>query len=385
MNSDATLLTAEFDSSLQSLPTDSMSVGNKIGEEECDELDEMFKNIVLKDASNACDNIPADWIENNQLPNSPAPLSTVYEGGESKYHSSKSVNSSTMSKDSGHLELSRDSLINIVKQSETSKDSLERSYVTSNNMLPIELNDTLEDVEYVCDEENRYLLKPVSKAARNSTNSFSSSFGSSSSVIAVDSSPETSFVTAQNDPKIIDVKDIKTETLSEKSSVSYHTLTTVDSEKDVSLAETISSTNSSFATAQNDPKLIDTKDIKSEVSGDMTSTTSCEKESSWTTYDFSKDTSTAPIYKRKDSLSVTKNKLQRSKYDNPESESEISAENPMFTCISYPKTTSFFELNEDKSFSSDVGKSSEYFTAAATNESASSTSQPSVSAARFIN
>lgn len=367
----------------QSLQSDSTSVKNKIGEEECDELDEMFKNIDLKDSR---DVVPIDWLENDDLPlpNTVAALSTVYEGSESKYHSSKSVNASTISKGSCHLELSQDSLINFIKPSETSTDSLETSFVTSNNILPIELNDTLEDVEYVCDDKNRYLLKPVSKPSKISISSSVAWSSADSSVVVVDSSPETSFATAQNDMKVIDVKDIKTETLSDKSSLSYDTLTSLVSNNDISLAPTVSSTNLSFTTARNDLELIDTDDIKSEFSCDKTSTMSYGKTNSWTTLDLSEATSTAPmIDKRNDSLFIAKNKLKSSDCD--DMKSEVSSDDgPMFTCISYPKTSSFFELDHDKSINSDIGKSSEYFTAVATNDSTSATSRPSVSASRFV-
>lgn len=380
-NSDTISVPVEEESMFQ---TSSASIPdtNQIDEEDCDELDELFKNIDLKDRTG--DKIPIDWLENNEflMPNTAA-LSTVYEGSESKYHSSKSANSSRISKDSRQLELSRDSLVNLTKPSETSKDSLERSYVTSNNILPIELNDTLEDVEYVCDEKNRYLLKPVAKTT--SKISVSTSLACSStdtSVIVVDSSPETSFATAQNEMNVIDVKDIKTEILSDKSS--YDTLTTLDSNSDISLAPTVSSTKQSFTTARNDLKLIDTDDIKSEFSGDKTSTTSDGKTNSWSTLDVSVNTSTAQtIDEQNDSLFIARNKLQRSEYDNIKS--EMSADGEMFTCISYPKTASFFELDEDKSISSDNGKSSQYYTAAAmTNDSTLSTSQPNVSAARLV-
>lgn len=350
---------------------------NKIDEEDCDELDELFKNIDLKDKTG--DKIPIDWLENNEflMPNTAA-LSTVYEGSESKYHSSKSANLSSISKDSCQLELSRDSLVNLIKPSETSKDSLDRSYVTSNNILPIELNDTLEDVEYVCDEKNRYLLKPVAKTSKICLSTSLTS--TDTSVIVVDSSPETSFATAQNEMKVIDVKDIKTEILSDKSS--YDTVTTLDSNSDISLAPTVSSTSQSFTTARNDVKLIDIDDIKSEFSGDKTSTTSDGKTNSWSTLDVSVNTSTAvTIDEQNDSLFIERNKWQRSECDNIKS--ETSNDGQMFTCISYPKTASFFELDDDKSISSDYGKSSQYYTAAMTNDSTLSTSQPSVSAARL--
>lgn len=377
ISSDTASLPTEEDSMFQSFSqSDSTSVKNKIGEEECDELDEMFKNFDLKDSR---DVVPIDWLENDELPlpNTAAALSTVYEGSESKYHSSKSVNASTISKGSCHLELSQDSLINFIKPSETSTDSLERSFVTSNNILPIELNDTLEDVEYICDK-NRYLLKPVSKPSKISTSSSVAWSSADSSVVVVDSSPETSFATAQNDMKVIDVKDIKTETLSDKSSVSYDTLTSLASTNDISLAPTVSSTNLSFTTARNDLELIDTDDIKSEFSCDKTST------NSWTTLDLSEAASTAPIIdNRNDSLFIAKNKLKSS--DCNDMKSEVSSDDgPMFTCISYPKTSSFFELDHDKSVNSDIGKSSEYYTAVATNDSTSSTSRPSASAARFV-
>ncbi len=379
--------TSMEDDSMLPLPSESMCAKNKIAEEACDELDELFKNIDLKDTTR--DNVPSDWLDNNsdELPNN-AGLSTVFEGCESKYRSSKSVNSPAYSKDSGLLELSQDSLINLMKPSETSKDSLDsRSYVTSNNILPIELNDTLEDVEYVCDEKNRYLLKPVSRPSRISKQiSLECSNNVDYSVIVVDSSPESSFVTAQNDIiKIIDVKDIKTETLNDKSTLSCDTLmSTADSTKNISLAPSVSSTNVSFTTAKNDEKLIDTDDIKSEISYDKTSSTSDARINSWTTLDSSEDTATAPlVYKRNDSLFMAKKKL--TPFDHEDLKSETSAEGQMFTCISYPKTASFFEDDDDdKTIDSDGGKSTEYFTAAATNDTTSSTSHPRVSAARFV-
>lgn len=367
---------AEADSMLPS-PSDSMLTKNRRDEEECDELDEMFKNIALKDTS---DVIPVDWLEAEDDVAKTVALSTVYEGSESRYHSSKSVNSTATSKGSCHLELSQDSLMNFMKPSETSKDSLEQSFVTSNNILPIELNDTLEDVEYVCDEKNRYLLKPVSKIGASLSHYLSSA---ESSVVVIDSSPETSFATAQCDTKVMDVKDIKTETLSDKSTLSYDTLTTSECNNDISLAPTVSSTNQSFTTARMDAKLIDIDDIKSECSYDKSATASCGKTDSWATLDLSEDTSTAPMVdKANDSLFMAKNKLKRSDCD--DIKSEISSDGQMFTCISYPKTSSFFELDQDKSINSDIGKSSDYYTAVGTNDSTSSTSRPSVSAARFV-
>lgn len=367
----------------QTLPSDSNSARNELDEEDCDELDEMFKNIDLNNRTH--DNVPLDWLENNEspLPNTAA-LSTVYEGSESRYHSSKSRNSSTISKDSCHSELSRDSLLNLIQPRETSKDSLERSYVTSSNVLPIELNDTLEDVELVFDEKNRYLLKPVARASKTPTTNSRACSSVDSSVIVIDSSPETSFVTAQGDMKVIDVKDIKTEVLSEKSSLLNDTLTTFDSDNDISLAQTVSSTNQSFTTARNDLKLIETDDdIKSEFSCDKTSTTSDGKSNSWSTLDLSLNTSTAPmIDKQNDSLLLAKNELKHSEHDDVKS--EMSSESQLFTCISYPKTASFFELDDDKSISSDNALSSEYYTAAAMNDSTLSSSQPSVSAARLV-
>lgn len=363
-NSD-TMLTGE-DSMFQQSPSSDSASKKKICEEECDELDKMFKNIDLKDQS---DNVPVDWLESNEspLPNAAVYLSTVYEGSESKYRSSKSVNSSTISKNSVQSELSRDSLINVIKPSETSKDSLDRSFVTCNNLLPIELNDTLEDVEYVCDEKNRYLLKPVSKTSTVSTSYSLVCSSAETSVILVDSSPETSFATAQNDIKVMDVKDIKTEIEGDKS-------TTLNSMKS-SLAPTELSINLSFTTAHNDLKLIKTDDIKSEFDCEKTSTTSDGKINSWTTLDLSDEASSAPIVEEQnDSLFLAKNKVQRSEYDDVKL--ERSSGGPMFTCISYPKTTSFFELDEDKSISSDNGKSSEYYTAA--NQSTS------VSASRLV-
>lgn len=361
----------------------SSSDKNKFDHQDCDELDELFKNIDLKDT---IDKIPSEWLEQNDehpLPANNVGLSTVYEGSESNYRSTKSVNLSTISKDSANFELSADSLINFIKSSENSKDSLDRSYVTNGNVLPIELNDTLEDVEYVCDEKNRYLLKPVSKATKTgSTNDEPEYLSADSSVIVVDSSPDTSFVTAQNEMKLIDVKDIKTETLSVKSSLSYCTLTSVDSNTHTSSECTVSSTRVSFKTAKNDFKLIDSDDIKSEYSCDKTSTDG--KSNSWSTLDTSANVSTAPMIDENDSLFAAKTKLKSTEYSD-DGKSETSGEGQMFTCITYPKTASFFEDDEEKTVGSDVGKSSEYFTAVASNDSTASTNHHrSVSAARFV-
>lgn len=369
-------MSKEEQDSMVPLPSATMIAANKIDEDECDELDEMFKNIALKDTTAK---IPVDWLENNESPLAhTGVLSTVYEGGESKYRSTRSDNLSTMSKDSAQLELSADSLIDLVKkQTDTSKDSLDRSYLTSKNVVSIELNDTLEDVEYVCDERNRYLLKPVSRASKISPAVSLECSNVDSSVIVVDSSPDTSFVTAQNDLKAIDVNNIKTETLSDKSSVLYDA--SIDSKENISVASTISSTNMSYITAKNDFKIIDIDDIKSENSYDKTSNVSDGKTNSWSTLDSSDNASVTPtIDKRNDSLLVAENQLKSSGSD--DLTPEVSGDGQMFTCISYPKTASFFE---DKTIDSDTGKSSEYYTAAA-NDSTVSTSQPSVSAARFV-
>lgn len=376
-NSDASLASSEASISR------STSEKNKLGEQECDELDEMFKNIDLKDTR---DRIPIDWLEKNEphLANA-ALLSTVFEDNESKYRSSKSVNTSSMSKNSCGMNLSEDSLNNLITTTETSKDSLELSSVTSNINVPIELNDTLEDVEYVCDEKNRYLLKPVSKTSKTSCASTSLAYSSAnSSVVIVDSSPETSFATAQNDMKVIDVKDIKSEISSDISSNSYNTLTTLDSNKDISIASTVSSTNASYATARNDLKLIDTNDIKSETSRNK-SVVSSVKNDSWTCLDSSDDTSITPMFTNiNDTFASARNVSKQSDTD---TKSEISSDIPMFSCISYPKTASFFEVDSD-SGASEVGKSSEYYTAASANQSTSTisslNSQPSVSAARYV-
>lgn len=62
----------EVDSMAQS----SDSGKNKIDQEECDELDELFKNIDLKDTT---DKVPSEWLEDNEhpLPDNVG-LSTVY-------------------------------------------------------------------------------------------------------------------------------------------------------------------------------------------------------------------------------------------------------------------------------------------------------------------
>lgn len=387
-NSNPTSTKPVEDSTSQPLTSDSKSEKNKIGEEECDELDQLFKNIDLKDTS---DRIPLDWLEQNEPPlQNTMPLSIVYEDNESKYQSSKSINSSKISKNSCNSDLSQDSLTKSFKATETSKDSLDMFSVSSNVDVPIELNDTLEDVEYVYDEKNRYLLQPVSRGCKEPGISTSVACSSgNSSVIIVDSSPETSFATAQNDLKIIDVKYIKSEISSDNSSLSYNTLTTLDSKKDDSAAATVSSTNISYTTARNELKCIDTDDVKSEISCDK-STISAAKtngNNSWTTLDSSDDTSTAPMAtKINDSLSMASYGLKR--LESEDSKSENSSEAPLFSCISYPKTTSFFEIDRDKSGASEIGKSSEYYTAASANQSSSTksslNSQPSVSAARFV-
>ncbi|KAJ6646458.1 hypothetical protein Bhyg_01669 [Pseudolycoriella hygida] len=336
------------------LPSDSICARN---DEECKELDEMFKNIDLQDTG---DTIPIEWLDGTKLPmpNCAKVLSTVYEGSESKYCSTKSI-SSSISKDSQRLELSQDSLMNVVKTTETSQDSLERSCVA--NSKEIEPNDTLEDVEYVCDEKNRYLLKPVPKTLPSILTPHSTS--PDTSVIVIDSSPETSFTTAQS---FIDVNKIKTEILSENS-LPYGTIKSEDSDKDISLAPTISSMSLSFTTARNDLKLIDVDDIKSEISEKSSS----GKTDSWSTLDVSQNSETAPMVDKKSDNSKSSGSAKN--------QSDILSESPMFTCVSYPKTASFFDTDQD----SDIGKASEYYTAAVNTSSGSSTSQLSVSEARY--
>lgn len=363
----------ELDSMVQSSGSDN----NKIDQEECDELDELFKNIDLKDTT---DKIPSEWLEDNEqpLPNNVG-LSTVYEGSESKYCTTKSVNSSTISKDSANFELSADSLINSIKPSDNSKDSLDKSYVTGKSVLPIELNDTLEDVEYVCDEKNRYLLKPVTKTSKINPKNGPNCSSADSSVILIDSSPDTSFVTAQNEFKVIDIEDIKSEIFSDKSFVS---LTSVDSNRHISSPSTAPSSHISFKTAKNHFKLID--DIKSEYSSDKASTVSDGNTNSWSTLDVSANASTAPMIDENDTLFIAKNKPKSCEYVSDDVVSDTSGEGQMFTCITYPKTASFFEDDEEKTVDSDIGKSSEYFTAAATNDSITSIDPLGVSADRFV-
>lgn len=350
-----------------------MCATNKIHEEDCDELDEMFKNIALKEDST--DRVPLDWLDNNihPLPNTTEGLSTVYEGGESKYRSSKSAASSLLSKDSGHLDISQDSLINLVKRGEASKDSLDQSFVTGKtDVLSTEMNDTLEDVEYVCDEKNRYHLKPVSKSPKISisiSSSMDQSNDADSSVIVIDSSPDVSFATAQMDVKEANMKlkSIKTEPLSDRS---------LSVDASISLASTISSTNMSFTTAKNELKLTDTdEDINSEMSCDKTSTMSEGK--SWSTLDSNGNTSTAD--QRNEIMREETNKSS----ELGDGKADASDEGQMMTCISYPKTSSFFEDDEDKTIDSDAGKSSEYFTAAATVHDSTSSSSL-VSATRLV-
>lgn len=392
-SSNATITKDDPNSTNESLPRESMieflSVENTIEEEECEALDRMFKNIDI----GAGAAVPTDWFENGgphvrhmtsfesdgntQLP-------TVYEDNESNYRSSKSINSTVISKD--HLNLSKDSLNNSTRQTQLSKDSLELSGITSKSTLPIPLNDTLEDVEYVC-EQNRYLLKPVSTKSIIPCSPVSSvsSFNVDTSTILIESSPESSFTATRNESKLLHANDVKSETsdtssipcTNDKSSVSWNS---ADSNKENSVISIISSTNGSYTTANNGFKSSDHDHANSK------NTCVDSSDSNMTTSTWEPVLSLVSI--GNSSFATAKNKLNQ--MEAVDIKSEISEIPPIDLCISYPKTASFFEPEPEDSSDYEITKSSYYYTALESKQSSSTlssslTSQPSVSSARFVN